>query len=236
MRRVGVEDAVGFVAGTDNDTTNLSLIAGARRRNESLYVAARQNQPANAPLFASMKLDLVLVPSEVIAHEVYAQLSTPLLWRFLQELPRLGEESAIRMLQRITDRCGRRLQPLWKIRVTPVEAPALQAWLASGRATLHDLFRDPDDRDRQLEIVPLLLLRDGEVMMGPELDVVLAPGDELLLAGHGTARRRLETTMLLDAAASYVMSGETLHASWIWRTLADRRSRRRERRDREPAA
>jgi Trk K+ transport system NAD-binding subunit len=222
MGRIGVEDAVGFVAGTDNDTTNLSLIAAARRRNPGLYVAARQNQPANAPLFAAMELDLVLVPSEVIAHEVYAQLSTPLLWRFLQEMPRLGDEWAARMMQRITQRCGHRLQPLWKIRLTPVEAPALQSWLASGCATPRDLFRDPDDRDRELEIVPLLLLRDGEVIMGPDVDVVLAPGDELLLAGQGTARRRLETTMLLDAAAAYVVSGETLHASWLWRTLADR--------------
>ena len=80
-------DAVGFVAGTDNDTTNLSLVAAARRVNPDLFVAARQNQPASAPLFAAMEVDALLVPTEVVAHEVYAQLSTPLLWRFLQEMP-----------------------------------------------------------------------------------------------------------------------------------------------------
>jgi Trk K+ transport system NAD-binding subunit len=226
MGRAGVEGAVGFVAGTDNDTTNLSLIAAARRRNPKLYVAARQNQPANAPLFAAMELDLVLVPSEVVAHEVYAQLSTPLLWRFLQEMPRLGDDWARQMTSRVTQRCGHTLQPLWKIRLTAREGPALHAWLTSGRATLHDLLRDPDDRDRQLEIVALLLLRqDGEAIMGPDLDVVLEPDDELLLGGPGRARRALETTMLLDAAATYVISGETRHASWLWRTLADRRRR-----------
>ena len=30
----------------------------------------------------------MLVPADVVAHEVYAQLSTPLMWRFLQEVPR----------------------------------------------------------------------------------------------------------------------------------------------------
>ena len=225
MGRVGVEDAVGFVAGTDNDTTNLSLVAAARRRNPHLYVAARQNVPANAPLFAAMDLDLVLVPSEVVAHEVYAQLSTPLLWRFLQEMPRLGDPWAIDMMQRITERCGHRMQPLWKIRLTAAEAPSLQSWLASGRATLDDLFRDPDDRERRLEIVPLLLLRGDRSVLGPSLDVPLEPDDELLLAGDGGARRLLEQTMLLDAAAAYVVSGEVLHASWIWRRLAGRRRR-----------
>jgi Trk K+ transport system NAD-binding subunit len=229
MGKVGVEDAVGFVAGTDNDTTNLSLVAAARRRNPGLYVAARQNQSANAPLFAAMELNLVLVPSEVIAHEVYAQLSTPLLWRFLQEMRGLGEEWANDMTRRITGRCGSRLPPLWKTRLTEEEARALQPWLAAGRVTLGDLLRDPDDRERRLEVVPLLLLRDDESSLGPGLDVVLRPGDELLLAGSGTARRALEKTMVLDAAAAFVVAGEVFHASWLWRRLADRRRRRTDR-------
>ena len=41
-----------------------------------------------------MELDALLVPTEVIAHEVYAQLTTPLLWRFLREMPAQGDEWA----------------------------------------------------------------------------------------------------------------------------------------------
>ena len=87
LAQADLDHAVGFVAGTDNDTTNLSLVAAARRANPTLFVAARQNRPASAPLFAAMHVDALLVPAEVVAHEVYAQLATPLLWRFLQEMP-----------------------------------------------------------------------------------------------------------------------------------------------------
>ena len=83
-----------FVAGTDNDTTNLSLLAAARRLNPGLFLAARQNDRVNAPLFRAMKVDALLIPAEVVAHEVYAQLSTPLLWRFIQEMPGKGDEWA----------------------------------------------------------------------------------------------------------------------------------------------
>ena len=134
MAQADLGSAVGFVAGTDNDTTNLSLIAAARRINPDLFVAARQNQPANAPLFAAMDVDSLLVPTEVVAHEVYAQLSTPLLWRFLQEMPGHGRRVGGDVIDRLTGRCGRHLQALWKIRLTPDEAPALQP-LARGRAT-----------------------------------------------------------------------------------------------------
>ena len=72
------------MAGTDNDTTNLSMLATARRMNPKLFLAARQNRPTSAALFEAMRVDALLVPTEVVAHEVYAQISTPLLWRFIQ--------------------------------------------------------------------------------------------------------------------------------------------------------
>src|SRR3954452_9307374 len=87
MASTDLASAVAFVAGTDNDTTNLSLVAAARRVNPDLFVAARQNAPTSAALFTAMDVDALLVPTEVIAHEVYARLSTPLLWRFVRELP-----------------------------------------------------------------------------------------------------------------------------------------------------
>ena len=111
-------------------------LAGRRReaeRTRGLFVAARQNRPASAPLFAAMELDALLVPTEVIAHEVYAQLSTPLLWRFVREMPAQGDAWAAALVDRLTGLCGTHLQALWKIRLTRQEAPALAGWLAAGR-------------------------------------------------------------------------------------------------------
>ena len=95
-RPPGSTGPAGFVAGTDNDTTNLSLVVAARRANPELFVAARQNKQASAPLFAAVEVDSLLVPAEVVAHEVYAQLATPLLWRFIREMPARGDDWADR--------------------------------------------------------------------------------------------------------------------------------------------
>ena len=221
LARADVQHAVGFVAGTDNDTTNLSLVAAAVRLNPGLYVAARQNQPASAPLFAAMAIDSLLVPTEVIAHEVYAQLSTPLLWRFLQEMPSRGEAWAAALIERLTRECGRHLQALWKVRLTAEEAPALMRWLQSGDVSLADLLRDPDERDQRLEAVPLILQRHGDAVLAPPDDTVLCAGDELLLAGQPSARREMETTMVVDAAAEYVATGRHRPAGWVWRGLTN---------------
>jgi Trk K+ transport system NAD-binding subunit len=224
LERAGVADAVGFVAATDNDTTNLSMVSDARRLNRSIYVAARQNRAANAALFDAMRIDSLLVPAEVVAHEVFAQLSTPLLWRFLQQVPHQGDGWAAALVQRVTTHCGRRLPTLWKIRLNSSETPTLMGWLASGEARLGDVLRDPEDRGSRLAVVVLMVLRRGadgteECLMGPDDDVVLAPDDELLLLGGTAARRGLDVTLMVDAAREYVRTGRRVPAGWVWRKL-----------------
>ncbi|MGI8458573.1 MAG: potassium channel family protein [Propionibacteriaceae bacterium] len=222
LARADVARAVGVVAGTDNDTTNLSLLAAARRLNPELFLAARQNRPTSAALFAAMRVDALLVPTEVVAHEVYAQLSTPLLWRFIQEMPAQGDRWAAELIGALRVNCGRELPALWKIRLDPTQAPALTGWLSDGKVVLGDLLRSPEDRERHLRAVPLLLLRDGDAVLSPDDETVLAPGDELLFAGEGSERRELESTMVVDSTAVYVLFDQHIPSSWVWRKLARR--------------
>ncbi|GAA1429472.1 hypothetical protein GCM10009616_11620 [Microlunatus lacustris] len=219
LARADLPGAVGLVAGTDNDTTNLSMLAIARRANPDLFLAARQNRPTSAALFAAMDVDALLVPTEVVAHEVYAQLSTPLLWRFIQELPAQGNPWAAELIDRLRDSCGRRLPALWKIKLDHEQAPALQRWLPEGGVTLGDLLRSPEDRDRRLDVVPLLLLRGDEAVLTPDDATVLATDDQLLFAGQASERRELESTQVVDSSASYVLLDRHLPSSWVWRTL-----------------
>ena len=219
MAQADLDRAVGFIAGTDNDTTNLSLAAAARRANPRLFIGARQNRAASAPLFAAMELDALLVPSEVIAHEIYAQLSTPLLWRFLREMPARGNDWAQQLIDRICGLCGDKLQALWKVRLTRAEAPALVPWLGSGRVRLGDLLRNPEERQDPLHAVVLLVFRNGKAHLAPDDDFELAADDELLLVGWPAARRALSTVLVVDAAREYVLSGRRVPSSWIWRKL-----------------
>ena len=222
LEKAGIGHAVGFVAGTDNDTTNLSLVTAARRANPKVFVAARQNRAASAALFAAVDVDSLLVPADVVAHEVYAQLATPLLWRFLQAVPQHDDAWAAAVVDRLMALCGEHLQAVWKVRLNRSEAPAVQAWLADGGGRLGDLLRDPDDRDERLHAVPLLIARaDGDVI-APDDGHVLAVDDELLLVGWPSARRQLDSTLMADATAAYVLRDRNVPASWIWRTLTRR--------------
>jgi voltage-gated potassium channel len=225
LRQARPDEAVGFVAGTDNDTANLSLIAAARRRNPRLFLAARQNRPASAPLFAALDIDWVLVPAEVVAREIYAQLSTPLLWRFVQDMPARGDEWAARLLDRLQAHCGSRLGTVWKATLTEAEAPALGPWLRGGDAHLGDLVRSPRDRDRPVAAVPLMVLRGDRAILGPADDERVHDGDQVLFVGHPAARRALLETMTDRPVSEYVLYDRNVPGGWLWQRLTRRTPR-----------
>src|SRR5215213_6982854 len=220
LTQAGVAEAVGLVAGTDNDTTNLSMLATARRINPGLFLAARQNRPTSAALFEAMGVDALLVPTEVVAHEVYAQVSTPMLWRFIQEMPARGDQWAADLIQRLRRNCGHELPALWKVKLDRDQAPALAGWLAEGKVAVGDLLRSPEDRERRLRVVPLLLLRGGDAVLTPDGEMVLARDDELLFAGQSSERRELESTMVVDSTGAYVLFDQHIPSSWVWRKLS----------------
>jgi voltage-gated potassium channel len=214
-----VADAVGFVAATESDTTNLWLVEAAKRANPEAFVVALQNRRANAPLFAAVGVDFGMVPAEVIAHEVLARLANPALMRFLPAIPHQGDDWAVELTDRLVEKCGNGTPDLWRISLDE-RVPALRDRLDGQSVCLSDLLRDPRDREHNLDIVALALFRDGERTMAPRGDAVLRAGDDLLLAGRLRDRAALHTTLTEDATASYVLDGRRVPAGWLWRRLA----------------
>ncbi|KAE8762926.1 NAD-binding protein [Georgenia thermotolerans] len=228
MERAEVRDAVGLIAATDDDVTNLALVAAARRANPHLFLVARQNTRASEPLFAALDADLVVVPAEVVAHEVLAHLGSPVLLHFLKEVPRRDEAWAEDVVGRLEARCGRVPLMTWEVALTAERAGALQPWLGTGEARLGDLLRSSDDRERPIAAVPLVVVRGEERLVTPPDDLVLAPGDALLLAGLPGARQDLENVLVDEATREYVVHGREVPSGWLWRTLAKERAGARE--------
>ena len=222
LARARLAEAACFVAATDNDTTNLSLIAAARGANPGLFIVARRNDESNARLFAAAAADFVLVPSEVIAHEVLARVTGPLAARFIDAIPAHGESWAVDLLARLAERCGPRVPQLWRVRITPREAPALVRWLASGRGpvTLGDLLRDPAQPDAPLRAVALAVVRDGSAQRAPPDAYRILQGDEILFAGRRAARHALAGTLHAAGMRDRVLLGAHLPTGWLWRRLA----------------
>jgi voltage-gated potassium channel len=222
LRRAGITDAVGIVAGTDDDITNLSIAVTARELNDDLFTIVRQNLQSSGALFRAFDADITMVSSEIIANECLAVIKTPRLGDFLAYVRAQHDGWAEQALARLGAVVGSRVPEIWSVCLTADEAPApLAALVEEGRAVaLADLLRDPSDRENPLPILALGRSRRGTFSALPGLDDPVLPGDELLFAGV-LAARRSQLGMLRNAnVCRYVLTGDDLPSGSIWRIFS----------------
>jgi Trk K+ transport system NAD-binding subunit len=226
LTQAGVADAVGIVAGTDDDVNNLSIAMTARALNPRIFVVIRQNLQANRALFSAFRAEITMVSAEIIADECVALISTPLLARFLQIAERQDEAWAIDVNARLEETTGGAVPAVWALRVDALQCPAITAALDhGGEVTVRHLRSHPSDRDRPLDCVPLLMLRSGEPTLLPHEDTRLADSDAVLFAGTAEARHLQSLTARHRTACDYVRLGVEAPDGWVWRALARDRTR-----------
>ncbi len=222
LREAGIEQAVGIVAGADDDVNNLSIVVTAKELNPNLFTVVRQNLRANQVLFKAFKADVTVVPSEVIAHEVWAILTTPLLARFLAIVKSQDDEWADQVVKRMRKAVGDEVPAIWSVRLDSQDAPALVD-ACTGEKTglrLDHVLRDPTDRERHLSATALLVSRNGEDHALPEAAFLLERGDHILFAGSPAARSRQALQLANVNVRDYVWTGRDIPGGWVWQRLA----------------
>lgn len=226
LEAAGVRRAVGIVAGTSNDVDNLSIAVTARELNPGLFVILRQNHYANHALFDAFDYDVNVVPSQIIAHECLAILTTPLLVPFLDEMKRRDEAWCDRLLGRLTGIFGWTVPTVWSERINLTRAPALYRHLMKGAdIELQALLRASSNREERLACEVLYLHRDDDDhVLAPEPGTELRAGDELLLVGTEDARREFGLMLSHEHALTYVLTGKDLPGGWIWERLSSSRA------------
>ncbi len=226
LHQANVEQAVGLVAGTDNDVNNLSIIMTARELNPNLFVVLRQNLKSNDAIVEAVKADMVMHPSAIIANKIRVLLATPLLGDFVRLARNKGDDWACELVSRIIALVSREVPEIWQVRLNAEDTHAICNAVKSGNTvTLGDIVKDPRERSRDLSCIPLLLLRRGKLTVLPPADVPLEEDDRILFCGRYSAYGSMEWTLQNEHALTYVRTGGSAPQGMIWKMLrADGRS------------
>lgn len=218
-----VSGAVGFVAGTERDSTNLALAAHVRGVAPEVRLCLRQGSSTAAPLLAAFAPEMVFIPTELVARECLARVVTPLTWTFIEHVLAQDDPWSEALLDELLARCGHRSPAPRRVSITMDKAPAVVRWLGHDEVTIADLQRHPDDRSQPAPAMVLSVNREDEVLFVPDPDTSLRVGDELLVATVPRLRGVLRDVLYNDAALEYVATGRHVPTTWVWRVLTRRR-------------
>jgi len=222
LRKAGIEEACGLVAGTGIDANNLAIVNNARRLKRRLFVVMRQNQMGNRSLIEAARADMEFVQSAVMTNECVQLLTTPLLNRFLMLARMQGNVWAVGVAGRLRDAVGDLVPHTWSITCDTALLGARHALLEETEPplTLAHLLLDPDDRLRSLKAVPLLILSNGRDALLPDEHTVLRAGDRILFAGEAGVEGLQRRTLTDDVAIDYLRTGREPSRTWLGRVLA----------------
>ena len=86
LEDIGIKNAVVIIAATNDDTTNLSILATARKLNPDIITMARENDLADDYLFKSANVNHIFTPSKILVNKVTNALFNPLCDVFIKSM------------------------------------------------------------------------------------------------------------------------------------------------------
>lgn len=208
LREAGVDQAVGIIAGTDNDPNNLSIIMTAQALNSDLFCVIRQNHGFNRTVFLSAKCHWIMQPGRIVARKVLSRINTPLLFDFLHLVRRENEEWALPLIKKIAAMLGENYPQCWSVMLNKSESPAFVALSSQYTISLSNIMNDPAQRTRNFPCVPLLLKRGDEITLLPDESIKLKPDDALLFCGHGSVELKIAESLNDIYLLNFLLTGQ----------------------------
>ncbi len=225
LYEAGIEQAVGLIAGTDDDANNLSIIMTAKKIKPDLFIVARQNLSTNDTLFKAASTDIAIHAGRLIGQRVVDLITTPLLADFLRMAREQTEAWANVLVSRVVGVLTDKPPETWVITISTKETPAVHDMLKKGTCvTLASLLTDPRDITAALPCVVLYVKDiDHNESLLPENDTPLKIGDQLLICGQPDAETHMRWSGHNLHALNYICTGNDSPSGSLWRCLDGRK-------------
>jgi len=221
LKQADIQNAVGIVAGTDDDINNLSIVMTALELNRDIFVIIRKNKRQNEPLFGHFNADITMQPSDIIAHTCLSYMVSPMLAQFLAQSRLQSNAWANAVIARLVTAVGERAPDTWGVRIEPESSLAICELLDQGeKIFLRHLIMNPASGEDHLAIVPIMLVRGTKNLLLPELNVEVLLGDRILCCGLDSAKSTQKFLINDIRSMSYLVTGKELPDTLIGRWLA----------------
>ncbi len=182
LLKVGVLDAAAIISSTNNDTTNLSILATAKKLNPKIMTIVRENEMDDFSIFRSAKIDHIFMMSRILINKTTNALISPLSDKFIRMCSKKDEQWGAKLVKDLISKIDE--SPLlMELRIDKKYAPQIFNALENSNEIKLELFsRSLYNREQNNNVIPLLLKREDEYILLPSYDELVNINDEILFA------------------------------------------------------
>ncbi len=209
LSNAGTKDAVCIIAGTNNDTVNLSILATAKKLKPSIITMARENEVEEFSIFGHANVDHIIMPSKTLINKTTNALINPLSDKFIQLVKNQDEHWGQLLVKNLIETIDNKPK-LYELTIDKKSCPQIVEALEDNiKLKLSLLKTSLRNNNMSNNIIALLLIKenDDELLL-PSWDTVLKKEDKILFACDENAIDDLEDITQNMHEFHYALHGE----------------------------
>lgn len=216
LKSVGIETASVIIAGTNNDTINLSILATAKKLNPDIMTIARENEMEDFSIFQSAKIDHIFMPSKILINKTINAIINPSADMFAKHLDKLSDKDASQIIKQLLDID---LEPiLFGLNIDEDNSFELYKQLKKEVViTLDTLRKSLRNQNINNNMIVLMILRDNKEILLPKWDEKIVTNDIILFGCDENAKEEMQLIANNPYEFEYAFYGKEKTTINFWR-------------------
>lgn len=208
LLKAGIKTATAVVAFTNNDTTNISILATAKKLNDDIITIAREDEIEDVSIFSNAQIDYLFMPSKILVNKITNALINPLSDTFARAIKRKDEKWATSLVRSLVQNIDAN-PVLFELSINSSQAHQICEYIEASNEIALSIFEiSLHNRNLKNNVIALLLKRDDEIVILPSLDTPLKIDDKLLFACDENAQNDIEYIAQNPYEFHYALNGE----------------------------
>jgi len=205
----GIMESVAIIAGTNDDTINLSILTTAKKLNKDIITIARENEFEDNSIFVNAKIDHIFMPSRILINKTANALIHPLSDMFINQLKHQDEAWGQSLVNRLITTIDENPK-IFELTLNKQYAPEVYNYLKNLNKllTLEIFHASLRNRTQNNNIVPLLIKKKDEFLLLPSWDTILNENDKILFACDENAKDDILYIAQNPFEFEYILTGK----------------------------
>ncbi len=189
LLNAGINESVAIIAGTNDDTINLSILTTAKKLNKDIITIARENEFEDNSIFINAKINHIFMPARILINKTSNAILNPLSDLFVDLMKSKDESWAQSLVNQLVTTIDDNPK-IVELTINKKYAPAVYDYVKNLNKQLalkifHSSLRN---RTQQNNITPLLIKKKDETILLPSWDIILNENDKILFACDDNAK------------------------------------------------